>query len=78
MKRLKPIIHTTPFTLASYEPMRRICIDAIGPINVNGQDYKHIMVIIDAFSRYVKLYPLKAVNSEETDQLMIHYNDITI
>ena len=65
MRRLKPIIHTIPFTLASYEPMRRVCIDAIGPINISGQEYKHIMVIIDAFSRYVKLFPLKAVTSEE-------------
>ena len=34
--------------------------------NISGQEYKHIMVIIDAFSRYVKLFPLKAVTSEET------------
>ena len=65
MQRLKPRIHTIPFTLAFYRPMQRICIDAIGPINIGNQEYKHILVFIDAFSRYVKLFPLKAVNSKE-------------
>ena len=65
MRRLKPLIHTIPFTLASYQPMKRICIDAIGPININGQKYKHILVFIDAFSRYVKLFPLETITSEE-------------
>ena len=54
MKRLKPVIHTIPFTLASYQPIKRICVDAIGPINIDGQEYKHIVVFIDAFSRYEK------------------------
>ena len=58
-KRLKPVIHTIPFTLASYQPMKRICVDAVGPINIDGQEYKHILVFIDAFSRYAKTYPLK-------------------
>ena len=65
MQRLRPQIYTLPFTLASYEPMRRVCVDAIGPINIQDQEYKHILVFIDAFSRYVQLFPIKAVNSEE-------------
>ena len=65
MKRLKPQIHTIPFTLASYQPMKRICVDAIGPINIKGAEYKHILVFIDAFPRYIKLFPLTAANSEQ-------------
>ena len=61
MSQLKPVIHTKPFVLAAYEPMDRICIDAIGPINEEGQDdlHNYILVIIDAFSRFVRLYPVK-------------------
>ena len=66
MQRLKLQIHTLPLTLASCQPMRRVCVDAIGPINIDDQEHKHILVFIDAFSRYVKLFPIKAVNSEET------------
>ena len=65
MQRLRPQIHTLPFTLASYQPMRRVFVDAIGPINIQDQKYKHILVFIDAFSRYMNLFPIKAVNSEE-------------
>ena len=65
MQRLKPQIHTIPFTLVFYEPMKRVCVDAIGPINIDNQEYKHILVFIDAFSRYVKLYPLTVENSEQ-------------
>jgi hypothetical protein len=60
MSQLKPRIHIKPFTLAAYYPMRRICIDTIGPINIQDDDReKYIIVIIDAFSRYVNLYATK-------------------
>ena len=73
MQRLRPRINTIPFTLAFYRPMQRICVDAIGPINIGNQEYKHILVFIDAFSRYVRLYPLKAVNSEECLHAFNHW-----
>ena len=38
MSALKPVIHIKPFTLTTYNPMERICIDTIGPINEEGQD----------------------------------------
>ena len=46
--------------------MNRICVDAIGPINIENQKIQHIFVIIDAFSRYIRLYPLESINSVET------------
>ena len=46
MQRLKPRIHTIPYTLAFYHPMQRICVDAIGPINIGNQKYKHILVLL--------------------------------
>ena len=63
MSTLKPKINIKPFTLASYQPMQRICIDTIGPITVNDEKDndtpKYVIVIIDAFSRYVNLYAAK-------------------
>jgi hypothetical protein len=63
MSTLKPKIHIKPFTLASYQPMQRICIDTIGPITVNDEKdddiQRYVIVIIDAFSRYVNLYAAK-------------------
>ena len=65
MNKVKTLIHTIPFTLSHYRPMNRICVDAIGPFNIEDQKTQHIFVIIDAFSRYVKLFPLESINSEE-------------
>jgi hypothetical protein len=66
MSTIKPLIHTKPFTLATYNPMERICIDAIGPINEEGQDEfsNYILVIIDAFSRFCRLYAIHSVTAE--------------
>ena len=48
-------IQTLPFTLASYSPFDRICVDTIGPLPTNDDSKKYILVIIDAFSRFVML-----------------------
>lgn len=66
MSTIKPLVHTKPFTLATYNPMERICIDAIGPINEEGQDEfsNYILVIIDAFSRFCRLYAIHSVTAE--------------
>lgn len=55
-----------PYTLATYEPMQRLSIDTIGPIGIgNKEDNKHILVIIDNFTRFVSLYPCKSTDAEE-------------
>jgi hypothetical protein len=51
-------IQTMPFTLASYSPFNRLYIDTIGPLKSDNEDKKFILVIIDAFSRYVELSAL--------------------
>ena len=58
MNKVKTLIHTIPFTLSHYRPMNRICVDAIGPFNIEDQKTQHVFVIIDAFSRYVKLFQI--------------------
>ena len=59
MNRLKVPIHTHPFTTATYAPMHRIAVDAIGPLPPDEEGNQHIIVFIDCFSRYVCLYPTK-------------------
>ena len=65
MSVIKPLIHTMPFTLASYSPFDRICVDTIGPLPIDSDsDSEYILVIIDAFSRFVKLYPVKDTSAK--------------
>jgi hypothetical protein len=65
MSVIKPLIHTMPFTLASYSPFDRICVDTIGPLPIdNDSGSEYILVIIDAFSRFVKLYSIKDTSAK--------------
>lgn len=54
-----------PFTLPARTPWERICIDTIGPLTKTDEGYEHILVVIDSFSRFVEMYPLKSTKAEE-------------
>ena len=74
MSVLKPLIHTQPFTLASYSPFDRICVDTIGPLPIdNDSGMEYILVIIDAFSRFVKLYAIKDTTARSALQGLIDW-----
>jgi hypothetical protein len=63
MSRLKILIKTHPFTCASYNPFESLQIDHIGPLTVDDKGNSHILVMIDAFSRWVELFPTKTAFS---------------
>jgi hypothetical protein len=72
-----------PFTLATTEPMQRIYIDTIGPLNILHKDEilrnnanNYILVIIDAFSRYLILYPIKSVTAESALDPLLNWISI--
>ena len=50
------IVQTQNFTTATSEPMERIAIDALGPLEVDELGMMYIIVIIDCFTRWVELY----------------------
>jgi len=65
MSNLKPVVHTKPFTLASYTPWDRINIDAMGPFPITPEGYQHIIVVIDCFTRFVELFPAKTTGAQD-------------
>ena len=65
MSRLKILIKTHPFTCASYNPFESLIIDHIGPLPSDDKGYTHILVIIDGFSRWVELFPIKTTGASE-------------
>jgi len=67
----KVAITALPKTLASTVAMQYLHIDAIGPLPVDSQGYSFILVIIDKFSRWVSLYPLKTVTAQEAAEALI-------
>jgi len=62
-----------PFTLASTNVMERIAIDTIGPIEEGQGKYKFVIVIIDAFTRYTKLYPAETTKAEHALPAMLDW-----
>lgn len=58
--------NTLPFVINSTLPMQKLCIDTIGPLPVDEKGFKHILVIVDSFSRWVELYPMKSTEAKES------------
>lgn len=47
-------------------PLETYHIDHLGPLATTKKQYNHIFVVIDAFTKFVWLYPTKTVTSRET------------
>ena len=48
--------------------MERIAIDYIHKLNKDQNGKEHILVVIDCFTRYVKLYPTSARTADMVHQ----------
>ncbi len=74
--RLRVPIKAHRFTCASYNPFDVLHLDHIGPLTkdahwTTGNEY--ILVIIDAFSRWVELFPTKSTTAAETESVMLNH-----
>ena len=73
MNRLRIPIKTHPFTCASYNPFEVIHLDHIGPLKVDDKGHQYILVLIDAFSRWVELFPTTSVSAYETASCLFQH-----
>lgn len=48
------------------KPFDTIHIDHLGPLERSKQFYRHILVVVDVFTKFVRLYPCKSTTSRET------------
>lgn len=46
-------------------PLQTIHLDHIGPMDITAKQYKYILMVVDAFSKFVWLYPTKSTGTEE-------------
>lgn len=52
-------------------PMKVLHADCLGPLKESSLGYKHILVLVDAFTKYCMLIPLKTVTAGETKQAFL-------
>jgi hypothetical protein len=71
MSQLKPVVATKPYTLASYNPWEKINIDAMGPFPETPEGYKHIIVIVDCFTRFVELLPATSTGAHDAKRAIL-------
>lgn len=53
--------HTQLSTTASDLPFKKVAVDYFGPLPKSENDFVHILVVIDMFSRYVELFPVTSL-----------------
>jgi transposase InsO family protein len=67
-----PVV-TPPFVVSSNKPMAQLNIDSIGPLPSSIEGYQHILVLIDSFTRYTTLWPIKTVNATEAAENLLKH-----
>lgn len=54
-------------------PFHTLHIDHLGPLSTSKSKHKHIFVVVDGFSKFVKLYAVRTTSSKETINCLIAY-----
>lgn len=47
-------------------PLHSLHIDHVGPLNATTKNYKHLLVIVDAFTKFTWVFPTKSTGTVET------------
>jgi transposase InsO family protein len=55
------------------KPFHTIHIDHYGPLNKTVECFRYIFVVVDAFSKFLTLYPVRTVNTKEACSKLIEY-----
>ena len=70
----KNVHHITPkFVCSTDKPMRRLQIDAIQNLPLTPEGYQHIIVIIDTFTRWIEMYPVKELTAFQASTAIINH-----
>jgi hypothetical protein len=73
MNVMKPKINSYPFTLSAYGPFETVSIDLIENLKTDEFGMSNIVVIIDNFSRFIDLYPIKDTSAESVADALLQF-----
>jgi len=69
---LKPQITAKLYIRSVHTPWQKINIDTMGPLPIEEDMNKYIIVIIDSFSRFVLLYPSKDASAKSAAYALLN------
>lgn len=52
-------------------PLELVAVDLVGPLLTRKGGLKHIFVVLDTFTKYVKFYSIKSIDLETVEKKMI-------
>ena len=73
MSVIKLPINARRYTLAAYEPMQRVYIDTINLNKPDTEGNQHIIVVVDAFTRWTELYPSKDLTALSAAKALLQF-----
>jgi hypothetical protein len=54
-----------------YRPFQRVSVDLIGPLPVSHKGHKHVVVMVDHFSKWVIAHPIPSKDAEQVAEALI-------
>lgn len=57
-------------------PLSTFHIDHLGPLPSTSKNYRHILAIVDAFTKFVWIFPVKSTTTEETMNKLLQVTSI--
>ena len=66
-------IKVPKFITGRYQPMEKISMDTIGPLPEDAEGNQHAVVIIDMFSRFMTIFPVKTTDAIDAAEALLNH-----
>ncbi|CAA9999123.1 unnamed protein product, partial [Nesidiocoris tenuis] len=67
------IIKSRHAVIQSSKPLDTVCVDYLGPYPATTMGYRYILVMVDSFTRLVRLYPTSSATSQQALSAVKNY-----
>jgi hypothetical protein len=65
--------HGGTYHVSSTRPMEEVAMDTLGPLPPDANGFTYILVMVDTFSRWTDLFPLKTTSAEEAAKAVLDF-----
>ena len=69
--RLRGHVQVELGTTAVNQPFYCMCMDSMGPLPITAAGFRYILVLIDAFTRWCEIIPLKTLTAHEAAEAIV-------